>query len=280
MIPKYPKGPLAPSIVLLGNLLGLLEHLEVKLLFGTATGRFVLLFILVITFSPSTLLAAVGDSDGLSRLQSTNLACLPGPSVPFQFISYNQCCNPFFSWGLQGAGTALYIQVTGGPGLWSPPGHQFVPLRSLLVGKDLFGSRKRPRVCRSHWGGFAGGFLGGVSHAGMSVLLPPPQSQGFSLLMCFSRIILGMFLPAAIPELAFLLPVFSLESSRKQGGFVKVKKEGNKGVKLPQSHFISSCPSRWQTAPARGCWDTPGTWESHRGWGQALPMSTFSWMSL
>lgn len=58
MIPKYPKDLLAPSIVLLGNLLGLLEHLEVKLLLGTAAGRFVLLFILFITFSPSILLAA------------------------------------------------------------------------------------------------------------------------------------------------------------------------------------------------------------------------------
>lgn len=53
-----------------------------------------------------------------------------------------------------------------------------------------------------------------------------------------------MFLSAAIPELAFPLAMFSLESSRKQGGFVKVEKEGNKGVKLPQSNFISPCPSR------------------------------------
>lgn len=103
--------------------------------------------------------------------------------------------------------------------LWSPPGHQFVPPRLLLVGKDLFGCRKRPRLCRSHWGGFSGGSLGRVSRAGMSVLLPPAGSQGFSLLVGPSGVILGMFLPAAIPQLAFHMPTFSLESSRKQGGF-------------------------------------------------------------
>lgn len=126
---------------------------------------------------------------------------------------------------------------------------------------------------------FAGGFLGGMSHARMFVLFPPAESGGFSLLLCFSRVILGLFLPAAIPELAFPMPTFFSESSRKQGGFVKVEKEGNKGVKLPQSNF-NPCPSEWQTAPARGCQDTPGTWETHQGWGQAVPTSNFSWLSL
>lgn len=86
--------------------------------------------------------------------------------------------------------------------------HQFVPLSPLLLGKDLSGCRKRPRLCRSHWAGFAEGFLGGVSRAGMSVLLPPAQAQCFSLLMGPSRVVLGMFLPAAIPELAFHVSTF------------------------------------------------------------------------
>lgn len=137
-------------------------------------------------------------------MQSANLACLPGPSVPLQFISYSQCCNPFFSWGFEGAGTALCSQWVRAVVTSRTP---VCPTRASAGGEGFVW------LCRSHWGGFVG-FLGGVS-----VLLPPAQSQGFSLLMGPSRALLGMFLPAAIPELAFCMPSFSLESSRKQGGF-------------------------------------------------------------
>lgn len=93
------------------------------------------------------------------------------------------------------------------------------PTKVSAGGEGFVWLQKEPEALQEPLGWFCRRLLWRMSRAGMFVLLPPAGSLGFSLLVGPSRVILGMFLPAAIPQLAFHMPTFSWESSRKQGGF-------------------------------------------------------------